>query len=89
MLMQAIFLLSIHFMVNKQFLLGAFTYSCLLNLKHIYLYSVLAFVACILKEYILSEKSLPSRLNNLVKVGAVTLAPFVCSFAPFLYYGGF
>lgn len=47
--MQAIFLMSIEFIRRKQYIKGAFTYSILLNFKHIYLYAALAFFAYILK----------------------------------------
>jgi hypothetical protein len=52
--MQAIFLAAVQLIRTKRFLLGAFVYSVLLNFKHIYLYAVLAFFFCILKEYVAS-----------------------------------
>lgn len=51
-IMQAVFLLSVHLIQQKKFLRGAFLYSCLLNFKHIYLYASLAFLAYILKQYV-------------------------------------
>lgn len=55
--MQSIFLLSIYFIQEKHFLRGAFTYACLLNFKHIYLYASIAFLAYILKYYVLKAES--------------------------------
>ena len=52
--MQAIFLLSIELIRRKEFVKGAFCYSVLLNFKHLYLYSSLAFFVYILKDYVLS-----------------------------------
>lgn len=86
--MQAIFLLSVHFIQQDKFLRGAFLYSCLLNFKHIYLYASLAFLAYILKQYVLKADSNQERLMRLAKVGTVTLLPFVAAFLPFLLNGG-
>lgn len=52
--MQAIFILSVELIRRRQFAKGALAYSILLNFKHIYLYSSLAFFIYILKEYVLS-----------------------------------
>jgi alpha-1,3-glucosyltransferase len=59
-----------------------------LNFKHIYLYASLAFFAYILKQYVLEENNTTERVTRLVKVAAVTLAPFFISFLPFIVAGG-
>lgn len=51
-IMQAFFLLGVYLIEQGHFLKGAFAYACLLNFKHIYLYSSLAFFAYILKKYV-------------------------------------
>lgn len=51
--MQAIFILSIYFIQQEKYLKGAFTYACLLNFKHIYLYAAIAFASYLLKHYVL------------------------------------
>lgn len=86
--MQAIFLLSVHLIQQDKFLQGAFLYSCLLNFKHIYLYASLAFLAYILKQYVLKADHHQERLARLAKVAAVTLLPFIAAFLPFLLSGG-
>lgn len=67
---------------------GALAYSTLLNFKHIYLYSALAFFFFILKEYILSEKNIKDKINKLIRIGLATLIPFIVSFLPFVICGG-
>lgn len=86
--MQAVFLLSVHLVQQQKFLKGAFLYSCLLNFKHIYLYAALAFLAYILKQYVLKAENNQQRLARLAKVGIVTVLPFVAAFLPFVLSGG-
>lgn len=86
--MQALFLLSIELLRRRQFVKGALAYSTLLNFKHIYLYSSLAFFVFILKEYVLRQKDIKSRIKNLIQIGCVTLIPFLFSFLPFIIVGG-
>ena len=56
--MQTLFLLSIELIRREKFTAGAFCYSLLLNFKHIYLYSSIAFFIYILKEYVLKESAM-------------------------------
>ena len=87
--MQAVFLLSVELMRRKRYEEGAFVYSCLLNFKHLYLYSALAFFVCIVKEYIVVEESNGGKIKKLIKIGIITLIPFAVSFGPFFIIGGF
>lgn len=87
-IMQALFLLSIELVRRKHFLLGAFAYSTLLNFKHIYLYSALAFFVYILKDYILIENGFFNKLKKLILIGIFTLIPFIVAFLPFVLAGG-
>lgn len=57
LLLQALFVLSIYFMEEKKYLLGAFTYSLLLNFKHIYLYCALAYFIYLLVNYVIVSSS--------------------------------
>jgi ALG6, ALG8 glycosyltransferase family len=59
-----------------------------LNFKHIYLYAGLAFFAYILKNYVLKPDGNLEKLQNLIKVGVVTLIPFFLAFLPFIAEGG-
>ena len=76
-------------MRRKQFLAAAFTYSALLNFKHIYLYASLAFFIYLLKEYVLAGQDINKKFNNLTKLALVTIIPFIVSFLPFIIVGGF
>lgn len=87
--MQAIFILSVYLIIKEDYLKGAFVYACLLNFKHIYLYSGIAFLAYILKHYVLKPQSFTHKITNLIKVGTVTIIPFILSFSPFIISGGF
>lgn len=62
-MLQTIFLLSLYFLIiKKQYLKAAFTYSVLINFKHIYIYCALAYFVIILKDYVLQYDR--SKLNK-------------------------
>lgn len=86
--MQTIFLLSIHYARKKKYLASAFTYACLINFKHIYIYPALAYVIFLLKEYIVIQKGYQNKIHCMGKLAIVTLTPFFLSFAPFFIVGG-
>jgi hypothetical protein len=52
LMLQAVLVLSVHFMNQKCYLKSAFLYSVLLNFKHIYLYCAPAYFLYLLKCYI-------------------------------------
>lgn len=87
--MQGIIVVAVYCMEKRKFLVGAFIYGSLINFKHIYLYGMFAFFVYILKEYVLKANSSIEKVRNLVKVGVVTLIPFLLSFVPFLVVGQF
>lgn len=88
-MMQGIFILSVYFINKNRFLAGAFCFSLLLNLKHIYLYSAPVFFVYILKWYVFrNDQKSQSWIAKLIQVGVVTITPFVISFAPFFFVGG-
>ena len=86
--MQAIFIASIQFMRKEYYLSAAFTYATLLNFKHIYLYAALAFVVALLKLYVLAPSNTSEKITRLIKLGIVTLLPFLLAFLPFILTGG-
>ena len=91
LLLQAIFVLSIGFMEEKRYLLGAFTYSMLLNFKHIYLYCAPAYFFYLLVNYVLESSEVINfgdRIKRFIKLGLITLIPFIISFGPFLLVTG-
>lgn len=54
--MQALLIASVGFMNKQKYLTAAFSFSLLLNFKHIYLYCAPAFFVYILKQYVLIFK---------------------------------
>ncbi len=55
-MMQGVLIYSVYAMKNNRFLVGAFTYSVLLNMKHIYLYAAPVYFFYIVKHYVLENK---------------------------------
>ncbi|KAN0061945.1 glycosyl transferase [Thecaphora frezii] len=72
-------------------LLCAFLFSCLLNLKHIYMYIAPSFFVYLLRVYIFPPGSttadLAKAFERLIILGAVTLAPFALSLLPLILDG--
>ncbi|XP_065364538.1 probable dolichyl pyrophosphate Glc1Man9GlcNAc2 alpha-1,3-glucosyltransferase [Calliphora vicina] len=74
-------LLSISYMLEDRFLKGTFIFACLLNFKHIFLYTAPAFGIYLLRYYCLEAGKNP--IFCVYKLLAVGLTPFVLAFAPF------
>ncbi|XP_023291817.2 probable dolichyl pyrophosphate Glc1Man9GlcNAc2 alpha-1,3-glucosyltransferase isoform X1 [Lucilia cuprina] len=74
-------LLSISYILEDQFLKGTFIFACLLNFKHIFLYTAPAFGIYLLRYYCLDASKNP--VLCLLKLLSVGLTPFVLAFAPF------
>ncbi len=78
-------MLSIFYIQTNHWLLGSFLFSCLINLKHIYLYIAPAFFLHILSFYCLQPPAHSAKLNRLIQVAASAIAPFILSLGPFIY----
>lgn len=74
-------LLSISYVLDDCLLKATFVFACLLNFKHIFLYTAPAFGVYLLKHYCFDASKNP--VFCLVKLLAVGLTPFVLAFAPF------
>ncbi len=78
-------MLSIFYIQTNNWLLGSFLFSCLINLKHIYLYIAPAFFLYILFFYCLQPETHLSKVTRLIKIAFYAITPFVISLAPFVY----
>lgn len=74
-------LLSISYLLEDRMLKGTFIFACLLNFKHIFLYTAPAFGIYLLRYYCLDASKNP--LFCLLKLLMTGLTPFVLSFGPF------
>ncbi|KAM7347478.1 ALG6/ALG8 family glucosyltransferase xit [Cochliomyia hominivorax] len=74
-------LLSISYMLDNKHLKAAFVFACLLNFKHIFLYTAPAYAVYLLRHYCFDGRKNP--VVSLIKLMAVVLAPFNLAFAPF------
>ncbi|XP_037932461.1 probable dolichyl pyrophosphate Glc1Man9GlcNAc2 alpha-1,3-glucosyltransferase [Teleopsis dalmanni] len=76
-----ILLLSISFLLEERYLWSAFTFSILLNFKHIFLYVAPVYAVYLLKFYCLNKtQTFVGKFLKLIVVGSL---PFVVSFGPF------
>jgi alpha-1,3-glucosyltransferase len=76
---------------QRKYLLCAFLFSSLLNLKHIYMYTAPAYFVFLLRAYVYpvgsTRTSLPAAIERLITLGAFTLAPFAISLLPLMLSG--
>lgn len=85
--------LSIAKLIKGQELEGAFWFSILLNLKHIYLYIAPAYFVYLLRSYCLQSNSKGQveirglSIIRLLKLGSVVITVFAASFGPFIFKG--
>ncbi|KHN81421.1 putative dolichyl pyrophosphate Glc1Man9GlcNAc2 alpha-1,3-glucosyltransferase [Toxocara canis] len=86
-ILTAILLFSINFAIRGQFLLAAFLYCLLLNMKHIYAYYATAYFIFYLCEYIFISVDRFIIIRT-IKLAIAMWIPFILSFGPFLYVGG-
>jgi len=85
--------LSIAKLIKGQELEGAFWFSVLLNLKHIYLYIAPAYFVYLLRSYCLQSNSSGQveirgvSIIRLLKLGSIVISVFAASFGPFVFKG--
>ncbi|XP_076340388.1 ALG6/ALG8 family glucosyltransferase xit isoform X2 [Tachypleus tridentatus] len=84
-----ILLLSIVRIIQDRCVEGAFWFSILLNLKHIYLYVAPAYFVYLLRSYcfIRETRGLKISMLNFIKLALVVILVFGVSFGPFIYMG--
>ena len=82
--LSGIFLLSILFIMQGDFLMGSIMFAILLHLKHIYLYVAPAFFVYILRKHCL-DMHMNIRIRNLVKVAACVIIVSLVSIGPFVH----
>ncbi|GMM49118.1 dolichyl-P-Glc:Glc1Man(9)GlcNAc(2)-PP-dolichol alpha-1,3-glucosyltransferase [Starmerella bacillaris] len=80
--MYGLLLISITYMQKQKYLKSAFLFAVLLCFKHLYLYVAPAYFAYLLRNYALRS------FKNLLKLGLVTLSPFLLAFGPFYWTSG-
>jgi len=86
--MFGILIVSIRAMTAKRYLKSAFLFATLLCFKHIYLYVAPAYFVYLLKQYIFMRApeapkfTLGQCLARAVKLGSITIAPFILAFGP-------
>ena len=81
----SVFFLSIAYIANEQFIIGALFYTVALCMKHIFVYTAPGFLAFYLKYYILQNKKLSlTSISNLIKVGSCIVFTIFISFSPFI-----
>lgn len=81
-MMQGILIFSVQKMIDGDVIFSAGLFSMLLNFKHIYLYVAPVYFLYILAAYVRMD------VKRLVKVGVVTIVPFLVAFGPFVLAGG-
>ncbi|VDK19198.1 unnamed protein product [Anisakis simplex] len=86
-LLTTVLLLSISLALQERFLLAAFMYCILLNMKHIYLYYAFAYVVIYSFAYLLKTLD-RSVISRCAKLAFSISIPFLVSFGPFLWLGG-
>ncbi|XP_014246209.1 probable dolichyl pyrophosphate Glc1Man9GlcNAc2 alpha-1,3-glucosyltransferase [Cimex lectularius] len=86
-----ILLISISYVLSDEHLLGAFWFTFLLNMKHIFLYMAPAYGIYLLKNYCVTYKQgkfcIKSTAVQLMKLGSVVLGVTFLSFGPFILMG--
>lgn len=91
-MLYGILMLSISYIMQEKYLQGAFWFSILINMKHIYLYIAPVFFIYLLRNFCFKSKTNNVRdlfqsfaFRNFVRLGSIVLLISVISFGPFIY----
>ncbi|KAJ3666447.1 hypothetical protein Zmor_001889 [Zophobas morio] len=88
-ILYGVLLISLSYAMQAKYVLAAFWFSVLLNMKHIYMYLAPAYFVFLLRKYCLNGVSIKNNINtarsikNFATLGAIVIGVFSFTFLPF------